>query len=60
MTTTMGEMKTVIDLARQRGLDKLQFIIGGAVIDEAYACSIGAHYAANAHEAVKIATRLLA
>ena len=60
MTTTMGEMKTVIDLARQRGLNHLQFIVGGAVIDEPYARSIGAHYAANAHDTVKIASRLLA
>ncbi|MFA6843588.1 MAG: cobalamin-dependent protein, partial [Bacilli bacterium] len=59
MTTTMSEMKTIIDLARQRGLTDLQFIIGGAVVDEQYAKSIGAHYAANAHDSVKIAQRLL-
>ena len=55
MTTTMGQMKTVIDLARQRGQHDLQFIVGGAVLDEAFAQSIGAHYAADALAAVKIA-----
>ncbi|MFA6930152.1 MAG: homocysteine S-methyltransferase family protein [Lentisphaeria bacterium] len=59
MTTTMMEMKTVIELARQRGQQDLQFMVGGAVLDEAFAQSIGAHYAADALSAVKLAQRLL-
>ncbi len=59
MTTTMGEMKTVVDLARQRGLNDLRFIVGGAVLDENYAQSIGASYAADALAAVKMAQNLI-
>ncbi|MBR0459103.1 MAG: dihydropteroate synthase, partial [Victivallales bacterium] len=59
MTTTMTEMKKVVELAHQRGLDNLQFIVGGAVLDEEYAKSIGAHYAKDAMETVRIAQKLL-
>ena len=58
MTTTMGQMKVVIDLARQRGRHDLQFIVGGAVLDEEFAQSIGAHYAVDALATVKIANFL--
>jgi 5-methyltetrahydrofolate--homocysteine methyltransferase len=55
MTTTMVQMKTVIDLARAEGL-QCRFLIGGAVVNQAYADEIGADaYAADAHMAVKIA-----
>jgi 5-methyltetrahydrofolate--homocysteine methyltransferase len=58
MTTTMVQMKTVIDLARIEGL-KCRFIIGGAVVNQAYADEIGADaYAPDAHMAVKIARQL--
>lgn len=59
MTTTMTEMKTVIDLAHCRGLDHLHFIIGGAVVDQDYAASIGAVYAADAMAAVRLAQKLI-
>src|SRR5208337_4771151 len=36
MTTTMTEMKTVINLAREKQL-KLKFMVGGAVVDQNYA-----------------------
>jgi len=55
MTTTMTEMKTVIDLARTRGLAHLHFLVGGAVVDADYAASIGAVYAADAMAAVRVA-----
>ena len=58
MTTTMTRMKEVIDLAREKGLAHLRFIVGGAVLDQAYADSIGAHYAADAMATVRIAQSL--
>jgi 5-methyltetrahydrofolate--homocysteine methyltransferase len=59
MTTTMVQMKTVIGLAEAEGL-KCRFIIGGAVVNQAYAEEIGADaYAPDAHMAVKIARQLI-
>lgn len=59
MTTTMVQMKTVIDLARAEGL-KCRFMIGGAVVNQAYADDIGADvYAPDAHTAVKKARQML-
>lgn len=56
MTTTMVEMKRVIDLARAEGLTQVRFMIGGAVIDRHYADAIGAHgYASDAIGAVRLA-----
>ncbi|MCX7841804.1 MAG: homocysteine S-methyltransferase family protein [Clostridia bacterium] len=58
MTTTMVEMKEVIKLAKEVGLD-CRFMIGGAVVDEGYARQIGADgYSKDAYEAVKLAQRL--
>jgi 5-methyltetrahydrofolate--homocysteine methyltransferase len=58
MTTTMVEMKHVIDLAKQRGIIS-KFMIGGAVVDEKYAEEIGADgYSGDAYEAVKLARKL--
>ncbi len=58
MTTTMVQMKAVIDLARKEGLN-CRFLIGGAVVNQAYADEIGADaYAPDAHMAVKIARQL--
>ncbi len=60
MTTTMVEMKEVIKLAREKGLN-CKFMIGGAVVDDEYAKEIGADgYAKDAYEAVKLAKRLSA
>lgn len=54
MTTTMGEMKNVIDAAKREGL-KAKFIIGGAVVTKEYGEEIGADgYAEDAIEAVRI------
>ena len=60
MTTTMVRMRDVIDLARQRGLDHLRFIVGGAVVDQTFADSIGAIYAKDAMDTVRAAQRLAA
>jgi 5-methyltetrahydrofolate--homocysteine methyltransferase len=57
MTTTMTEMRGVIRLAEEEGLG-CRFMIGGAVVDEAYAREIGAEYSRDAYEAVKLAQRL--
>lgn len=44
LTTTMGGMKKVIDIARNRGLyDRVKIIIGGAPLTSEYAGEIGAH-----------------
>lgn len=58
MTTTMPQMKVVIDLARERGLD-IPILVGGAAVDEAFAESIGAVYGADAMAAVRNASKLL-
>lgn len=58
MTTTMIEMKTVIDLAKKQGL-KCRFMVGGAVVTDAYAKEIGADgYSKDAYDAVKLAKKL--
>jgi 5-methyltetrahydrofolate--homocysteine methyltransferase len=53
MTTTMVNMKEVIDRARAEGL-KTSFLLGGAVVTEDYAHSIGAAYARDGVEAVRV------
>ncbi len=58
MTTTMTEMKKVIDLSKKQNMD-VKFVVGGAVVDQHYANDIGAHgYAADAVEAVRLVERL--
>jgi len=58
MTTTMVNMKDVIETAGKEGLT-CPFIVGGAVVTEAYASSIGAAYARDGVEAVRVVERLL-
>jgi 5-methyltetrahydrofolate--homocysteine methyltransferase len=58
MTTTMVNMKEVITLARKHGV-KEDFLIGGAVVTENYAQSIGASFAKNGVEAVKVIEKLI-
>jgi len=58
MTTTMVRMKEVIDAAK-RGNINAEFILGGAVVTRAFAESIGAEYARDGVEAVKIIGRLI-
>jgi len=55
MTTTMTEMKKVIELARAEGI-KAKIMVGGAVITQEYADEICANgYAKDAAGAVKVA-----
>lgn len=59
MTTTMMEMKEIVDKAREQGV-KAKIILGGAVVTESFAKEIGADgYSADAGEAVKLVNRLL-
>ena len=59
MTTTMMEMKQVIDLAKAEGVTS-KIIIGGAVVTQSFADEVGADgYSADAREAVKLVNRLL-
>ena len=61
LTTTMPEMKKIIDALTESGLrDKVKVIVGGAPVNETYARQIGADgYAADAGESVDIAKQLL-
>lgn len=59
MTTTMIEMREVIEKARREGL-ACKIMVGGAVVNAEYAREIGADgYARDAYEAVKLAQRLI-
>lgn len=59
MTTTMQQMRHVIDYARERAVDA-KIIVGGAVITQEYADEIGADgYSKDAAEAVKLTQKLL-
>ncbi len=57
MTTTMTEMRTVVNYAKERGV-KVKFMVGGAVVDRNYADELGAGYSRDAMEAVKLAMKL--
>ena len=58
MTTTMREMKNVIEYARSEGLD-CPVMIGGAVITNDYAEEINAVYSSDAADAVRVAQKLV-
>ena len=58
MTTTMVNMKEVIDLSRKKGLD-CPFMLGGAVVTKSYAQSLGAEYAKDGVEAVTITKKFM-
>jgi len=58
MTTTMVRMEDTVRLVRERGLD-IKVMIGGAVVTEAFALSIGADgFSRDAVAAVKLAAEL--
>jgi 5-methyltetrahydrofolate--homocysteine methyltransferase len=61
LTTTMPEMKKVIDLLVARGLrDRVKVIVGGAPVNEKFARDIGADgYGADAGSSVDLARALL-
>jgi 5-methyltetrahydrofolate--homocysteine methyltransferase len=57
MTTTMQEMKNVIRYAGEKNC-KAKIIVGGAVITEDYARSIGAVYTRDAADTVRVVKKL--
>ncbi len=59
MTTTMKEMKNVVELARKEDI-KSKIIIGGAVVTQDYADEIGADgYSSDAADAVRVVKQIL-
>ena len=59
MTTTMLEMKTVVDLVKKEKV-RAKVIIGGAVITQGYADEIGADgYSKDAQEAVVLVSNIM-
>lgn len=59
MTTTMQQMRHVIDYAKEQEIEA-KIIVGGAVITEEYALEIGADgYSKDAADAVKVTQKLL-
>lgn len=60
MTTTMVRMEDTVRLLREKGLEHVKVMIGGAVVTEAFAESIGAHgCSTDAVTAVKLAKQLV-
>lgn len=58
MTTTMNQMPIVMSELKKEGL-KCAMMVGGAVVDNKFAQSFGAHYSADAYSAVKLGKKLL-
>lgn len=60
LTTTMGEMKNVVDKAIEAGIrDQVKIMIGGAPITQAYCDSIGAdYYTCDAASASDVALKI--
>jgi 5-methyltetrahydrofolate--homocysteine methyltransferase len=58
MTTTMVRMRDTVDMIRDKGL-KQKVMVGGAVVTEDFAASIGAYYSDDAVGAVRLARSLL-
>jgi corrinoid protein of di/trimethylamine methyltransferase len=61
LTTTMPQMKAVIDGLKQKGLrDRVKVMVGGAPVNEKFARDIGADgYAPDGPEAVNLARQLM-
>jgi 5-methyltetrahydrofolate--homocysteine methyltransferase len=62
LTTTMPEMKRVIEVLEQKGLrQKVKVLVGGAPVDARFAEKIGADgYGKDAAEAVRLAREIVA
>ena len=61
LTTTMNEMKNVVDLLAEKGYrDKVKVMVGGAPITDSYCQSIGAdYYTTDAASAADVAKKIL-
>jgi 5-methyltetrahydrofolate--homocysteine methyltransferase len=58
LTTTMGEMKVICDKLRNAKIN-IPVMIGGAVVNQSYADSIGAYYAPDPIECIKVLKKVL-
>ncbi|MGV8154468.1 MAG: homocysteine S-methyltransferase family protein [Alkaliphilus sp.] len=58
MTTTMQEIETVANKLKESQID-IPLIIGGAVVTEEFAASLGAYYAKDAVDSVKVVKRIV-
>lgn len=60
LTTTMDEMKNVVDLASVKGIrDKIKIMIGGAPVTQSFCDSIGAdYYTIDAASAADVALKI--
>ena len=58
LTTTMGEMKTVSEKLREKNLP-VKILVGGAVVNQEYAASIGAVYGHDAVDGVNKAKQMV-
>jgi 5-methyltetrahydrofolate--homocysteine methyltransferase len=60
LTTSMVEMKRIIELFQEQGLrDQVEILVGGAPVSAEFARKIGAdHYADNAADAVELLNKL--
>ncbi len=58
MTTTMVRMEDTVKLVQERNLP-FKIMVGGAVVTQAFADSIGAHYSTDAVGAVRLAKSLI-
>ena len=58
MTTTMVNMGTTIDAVRAAGVN-CHFMVGGAVVTDDFAASLGARYAKDGVSAVRVAEELV-
>ena len=60
LTTTMFNMKNVIDLLKEEGLfSNIKIMVGGAPLSSLYAEKIDAYYASDANDAVNLAKKLI-
>ncbi len=60
LTTTMPQMKNVVEAVKAAGLENLKVMIGGAPVTQEYCDEIGAHgYAPDAASAVELAQGLI-
>lgn len=61
LTTTMGEMKNVVECAKEKGVrDKVKIMVGGAPVTQSFCDSIGADcYTPDAASAADAALQLL-
>ena len=57
MTTTMPRMREMAELLKKENLN-IPLFVGGAAVDQEFADSIGAHYAADAMGSVRLALEL--